>query len=122
MKKIFILLFGILTCLTANAQDGDVKTESLIKKRPTTSTERPRTLLPSYLECSYTAEYLSIALPDEIEQVYVTITNDDDAIVWSGYITHEQPEATLPTLSGEFVITSTTESGIAYSGILDLEE
>ncbi len=78
--------------------------------------------MPSYLECSYTAEYLSIALPDGIEQVYVTITNDDDAIVWSGYITHEQPEATLPTLSGEFVITSTTESGIEFSGTLDLEE
>ncbi len=104
MKNVFTFLFFTLMCITTNAQSTEPKTERLESVHEINSPGRPRTPMPSYLECCYAPGYFCIDLPDEIEYVYVTIVNADNIIVWEGYITHEVPTATLPTLLGEYAI------------------
>ncbi len=69
------------------------------------------------MECNYCQGYISLEIPFDIEAVEVTI-EDNSMIVWSGVLTPDFPESDIPYLSGEFLITCTTDAGDVYQGIL----
>ncbi len=120
-KTLFVLLLLALAATNVYAQDNGLQSTTLsmppIKENP----NEPRIpfSLPTEIECTYSSDYISITIPNEIEYLSVVIEATDGSILWTGIITHEDSDATLPNISGEVFITATTELGLEYSGTLD---
>ncbi len=115
--------FSLLMCATAYAEDGEHKTEPLSQDKPANLEGRPRTpiILPQEIMCTYSSNFLGFTLPNEIEYLSVVIEDENGMVLWTGVITHEQTSAMLPGITGEAVITCTTETGVEYSGTLEFE-
>ncbi len=120
-KTLLTLLLLALAVTNVHAQDEGLQSTNLsmppIKENP----NEPRTpfTLPTEIDCTYSSDYISIAIPNEIEYLSVVIEDADGSIIWTGIITHEDSDATLPNISGQVFITATTELGMEYSGTLD---
>lgn len=116
----FTLLISVLSSLltfNAYADEPSLKQVTRLPRKEVASNQNPRTLPLLYMECNYCQGYISLEIPSDIEAVEVTI-EDNSMVVWSGVLTPDFPESDIPYLSGEFLITCTTDAGDVYQGIL----
>lgn len=116
----FTLLISVLSSLltfNAYADEPSLNQVTRLPRKEVASNQNPRTLPLLYMECNYCQGYISLEIPFDIEAVEVTI-EDNSMIVWSGVLTPDFPESDIPYLSGEFLITCTTDAGDVYQGIL----
>lgn len=117
-RKVLIVFSAILLSFSVYADDNTVKpVQSTILIKGVKSTNQPRSLPLLYMECNYCQGYISLEIPSDIEAVEVAI-EDYSMVVWSGVLTPDFPESDIPYLSGEFLITCTTDAGDVYQGIL----
>ena len=116
----FTLLISVLSSLltfNAYADEPSLNQVTRLPRKEVASNQNPRTLPLLYMECNYCQGYISLEIPSDIEAVEVTI-EDNSMVVWSGVLTPDFPESDIPYLSGEFLITCTTDAGDVYQGIL----
>ena len=116
----FTLLISVLSSLltfNAYADEPSLNQVTRLPRKEVASNQNPRTLPLLYMECSYCQGYISLEIPSDIEAVEVAI-EDNSMVVWSGVLTPDFPESDIPYLSGEFLITCTTDAGDVYQGIL----
>lgn len=116
----FTLLISVLSSLltfNAYADEPSLKQVTRLPRKEVASNQNPRTLPLLYMECNYCQGYISLEIPSDIEAVEVAI-EDNSMVVWSGVLTPDFPESDIPYLSGEFLITCTTDAGDVYQGIL----
>ena len=116
----FTLLISVLSSLltfNAYADEPSLNQVTRLPRKEVASNQNPRTLPLLYMECSYCQGYISLEIPSDIEAVEVAI-EDNSMVMWSGVLTPDFPESDIPYLSGEFLITCTTDAGDVYQGIL----
>lgn len=116
----FTLLISVLSSLltfNAYADEPSLNQVTRLPRKEVASNQNPRSLPLLYMECNYCQGYISLEIPSDIEAVEVTI-EDNSMVVWSGVLTPDFPESDIPYLSGEFLITCTTDAGDVYQGIL----
>ncbi|MBE6307584.1 MAG: hypothetical protein E7084_08030 [Bacteroidales bacterium] len=95
--------------------NGPIRSTRL--KKETSSTNTPRTLGDLFITCYYNNEYLEVEVPADVEYMEVVVSNEVGTI-WTGLVTPESAECDIPYLSGQYLITCTTDSGTIYQGIL----
>lgn len=116
----FTLLISVLSSLltfNAYADEPSLNQVTRLPRKEVASNQNPRTLPLLYMECNYCQGYISLEIPSDIEAVEVAI-EDNSMVMWSGVLTPDFPESDIPYLSGEFLITCTTDAGDVYQGIL----
>lgn len=105
--------------LTAPALDDIMHSEGRTAILKGGSTEDPtdRKPGPNQLICYYTTGSIAINFPAEIDHLTISI-GEPTAPVWTGEVTATDPVATFPAISGERLVTCTTDEGSLYSGYL----
>lgn len=116
--SLLISVLGSLLSFNAFAEEPSLKQVTRLPRKEVASNQIPRTLPLLYIECNYCQGYISLEIPSDIDAVDVTI-EDNLTTVWNGVLTPDFPESDIPYLSGEYLITCTTDAGDVYEGILN---
>lgn len=121
-SKILLVLFLMATMFAFNATAQQNESIKPIKADRLVKVERenenaPRTLGNLFITCYYNNEYLEVEVPADAEYMEVVVSNEVGTI-WTGLVTPESAECDIPYLSGQYLITCTTDSGTIYQGIL----
>lgn len=86
------------------------------------SKHRPEKPARVFMECHYWKGMLMFKFPthSDIRNVRVTICKDE-AVIWMGNVTSENPEVAIPVLFGEYDITCRTDGNQIFKGKLNFE-
>lgn len=81
------------------------------------SQKAPRASFLDFLMCNYTTEYIEVEIPDFIESLHVTIS-ENDIIIWEGELTQTNNVVRVLSLSECCVISCISVSGEEFQGVL----
>lgn len=122
MKNLIKLLLLAFTAISApmivladDENNDNLKRTTRLEKQ--IITQAPRSLCPIYIDCFYTQDYIELSFPLDFDFIEISI-EDENSIVWSGYVTADIPYCNIPHCVGEYLITCTTETGVIYQGVL----
>lgn len=124
LKRILFILvccFPFISATADNNNGGNTnppppETKTVVIKPIKDPSKHPSVPSRIYITCEYCDGYMEFILPQGIESVQVTITNDD--FEWIDFVTVDNPVMLLPTLSGVYDIICVTPDGREFGAEL----
>lgn len=129
MQKIITVIAIIMASLgfmpaQSKADNMSAQTPTVLRSgkndQPGRSRVRGNRLKPtisSYIYCSYSREHICFDLPGEVDFMEVTIT-DTYGIIWSGYVSQDDPCCDIPSMTGPAQIECTIDMSDTFTGTL----
>lgn len=124
-RIIKILLFAILAMnpfVNLNAND-DYEVESSDEDlttilHPDKKDPGVRSVEASAIVCRYSADHISLLIPNGIETIYVTIEDGNNVVIWQGVLSSYYSTSSITMLAGKYSITCQADNGVVYKGVL----
>lgn len=123
MKKFFLL--SLLACFTfANdlsaQEDFATISQGTGRLHVTTNDNRPRSLFPDSIECSYYAGELSFSSEIELVDINVSIVSESTGVALNYYIVDINQSIFVSLQQTTYYIMCRTKNGDQYEGVLTI--
>ena len=123
MKK--LLLLSLMACFTfANnlfaQEDFATISQGTGRLHVTTNDNRPRSLFPDSIECSYYAGELSFSSEIELVDINVCIVDESTGVALNYYITDIEQSIFVSLQQATYYIICRTKNGEQYEGVLTI--
>ncbi len=122
LLSVVSMILVATTSVSAQSSPPRQKSTSLsIIFRRGNASNRPKIPASAHIDCNYTKGCINFEFQGDIDNVYITLSNNDKIILWDGYISTIYNSTGIPELTGKYNIECLDEYGNVFGGTLEFE-